>query len=324
MYDLVIIGGGPAGLSAGVYAARANLKTLIIERGLPGGQMQNTQEVENYTGIKMILGPELSESMRDHAEALGVEFKMAEVERVDLEGQPKRVYTNDGEVEAKAVIIATGATPRRLGVPGEDELSGRGVSWCAVCDGAFFRNKRIAVVGGGDSACEEGVFLTRFGEKVTLIHRRDKLRAQPILQKRAFENEKMEFIWDHQVVEVLGENKVTGIRIRHVETGEEQTLGVDGLFIYIGFDPITSFLKGSGILDEAGYVITDEDMKTSIPGVFAAGDVRAKGLRQIITAAADGAIAAMSAYHYIESLGDGADGESGTKAGEQTEQQVVN
>jgi thioredoxin reductase (NADPH) len=324
MYDLVIIGGGPAGLSAGVYAARANLKTLIIERGLPGGQMQNTQEVENYTGIKMILGPELSESMRDHAEALGVEFKMAEVERVDLEGQPKRVYTNDGEVEAKAVIIATGATPRRLGVPGEDELSGRGVSWCAVCDGAFFRNKRIAVVGGGDSACEEGVFLTRFGEKVTLIHRRDKLRAQPILQKRAFENEKMEFIWNHQVVEVLGENKVTGIRIRHVETGEEQTLDVDGLFIYIGFDPITSFLKGSGILDESGYVITDDDMKTSIPGVFAAGDVRAKGLRQIITAAADGAIAAMSAYHYIESLGDRADGDSGTEAGAQTEQQVVN
>ncbi|WP_026962143.1 thioredoxin-disulfide reductase [Alicyclobacillus herbarius] len=307
MYDVIIIGGGPAGLSAGVYAARANLKTLIVERGLPGGQMQNTQEVENYTGIKMILGPELSESMREHADALGVEFKMAEVERVDLEGQPKRVYTSEGELTAKSVIIATGATPRRLGIPGEDKLSGRGVSWCAVCDGAFFRNKQIAVVGGGDSACEEGVFLTRFGEKVTLIHRRDKLRAQPILQKRAFENEKMEFIWNHQVVEVLGENKVTGIRIQHVETGEEQTLNVDGLFIYIGFDPITSFLKDSPILDEGGYVVTDEDMKTSIPGVFAAGDVRAKGLRQIITAASDGAIAAMSAYHYVESLADGND-----------------
>ncbi|MCL6627403.1 thioredoxin-disulfide reductase [Alicyclobacillus shizuokensis] len=305
MYDVVIIGGGPAGLSAGVYAARANLKALIVERGLPGGQMQNTLEVENYTGIKTILGPELSESMRDHAESLGVEFKMAEVERVDLEGQPKRVYTSEGEVSAKAVIVATGATPRRLGIPGEDKLSGRGVSWCAVCDGAFFRNKRIAVVGGGDSACEEGVFLTRFGEKVTLIHRRDKLRAQPILQKRALENEKMEFIWNHQVVEVLGDDKVTGIRIRHVATGEEQTLDVDGLFIYVGFDPITSFLQGSRILDENGYVLTDEDMKTSIPGVFAAGDVRAKGLRQIITAAAEGAIAAMSAYHYVESLADG-------------------
>ncbi|WP_067932734.1 thioredoxin-disulfide reductase [Alicyclobacillus kakegawensis] len=305
MYDVVIIGGGPAGLSAGVYAARANLKTLIVERGLPGGQMQNTLEVENYTGIKMILGPELSESMRDHAESLGVEFKMAAVERVELEAQPKRVYTTEGEVLAKAVIVATGATPRRLGIPGEDKLSGRGVSWCAVCDGAFFRNKRIAVVGGGDSACEEGVFLTRFGEKVTLIHRRDKLRAQPILQKRALENDKMEFIWNHQVVEVLGDNKVTGIRIRHVATGEEQTLDVDALFIYVGFDPITSFLQGSRILDENGYVLTDEDMKTSIPGVFAAGDVRAKGLRQIITAAAEGAIAAMSAYHYVESLADG-------------------
>lgn len=304
MYDLVVIGGGPAGLSAGVYAARANLKTLIIEKGLPGGQMQNTMEVENYTGIKTILGPELSESMRAHADYLGVEIKMTDVASIDMKSQPKVVHTSDGDIEAKAVLIATGAAPRKLGVPGEDKLSGRGVSWCAVCDGAFFKNKKIAVIGGGDSAIEEGTFLTRFGESVTVIHRRDKLRAQPILQQRAFSSEKMDFIWNHTVVEIFGEKKVTGIKIKHVDTGEEQTLDMDGVFIYIGFDPMTSFITDKEILDAEGYVLTDDDMRTSIPGVFAAGDVRPKGLRQIITAASDGAIAAMSAYHFIESLSD--------------------
>ncbi|MCF8563852.1 thioredoxin-disulfide reductase [Alicyclobacillus tolerans] len=304
MYDLVVIGGGPAGLSAGVYAARANLKTLIIEKGLPGGQMQNTMEVENYTGIKTILGPELSESMRAHADYLGVEIKMTDVASIDMKSQPKVVQTSDGDIEAKAVLIATGAAPRKLGVPGEDKLSGRGVSWCAVCDGAFFKNKKIAVIGGGDSAIEEGTFLTRFGESVTVIHRRDKLRAQPILQQRAFSSEKMDFIWNHTVVEIFGEKKVTGIKIKHVDTGEEQTLDMDGVFIYIGFDPMTSFITDKEILDAEGYVLTDDDMRTSIPGVFAAGDVRPKGLRQIITAASDGAIAAMSAYHFIESLSD--------------------
>jgi thioredoxin reductase (NADPH) len=304
MYDLIIIGGGPGGLSAGVYAARANLKTLVIEKGLPGGQMQNTLEVENYTGIKTILGPELSDAMHNQALSLGVEWKMADVESIDLEAQPKIVHTNEGDLLAKAVIIATGATPRRLGIPGEDKLSGRGVSWCAVCDGAFFKNKQIAVIGGGDSALEEGAFLTRFGQVVHVIHRRDKLRAQPILQKRAEDNEKIDFTWNHEVVEILGENKVSGIRIRHVETGEEQVMDVDGVFIYVGFDPNTQFLSGTSIIDDGGYVRTDEDMKTSVPGVFAAGDVRAKGLRQIITAAADGAIAAMNAYHYVESLED--------------------
>jgi len=304
MYDLVIIGGGPAGLSAGVYAARANLKTLILEKGLPGGQMQNTMEVENYTGIHMILGPELSESMRAHADHLGVEFKMADVESIDMHGNPKILHTSEGDIQAKAVLIATGAIPKKLGIPGEDRLSGRGVSWCAVCDGAFFKNKRIAVIGGGDSAIEEGTFLTKFGESVSVIHHRDKLRAQPILQQRAFASEKMDFIWNHKVVEILGENKVSGIRIQHVSTGEEQELEMQGVFIYVGFTPMTSFITNQEILDQNGYVITDEDMRTSIPGVFAAGDVRPKGLRQIITAASDGAIAAMTVYHYIESLAD--------------------
>lgn len=304
MYDLVVIGGGPAGLSAGVYAARANLKTLIVERGLPGGQMQNTMEVENYTGIQMILGPELSESMRAHADHLGVELKMTDVQSIDMKANPKVVHTLDGDIEAKAVIIATGAAPRKLGVPGEDRLSGRGVSWCAVCDGAFFKSKQIAVIGGGDSAIEEGTFLTRFGEAVTVIHRRDKLRAQPILQQRAFSSEKMKFVWNHKVVEILGEKKVQGIRIEHTDTGEEQVMDVDGVFIYVGFTPMTAFITDTEILDAQGYVVTDDDMRTAIPGVFAAGDVRPKGLRQIITAASDGAIAAMTAYHYIESLAD--------------------
>ncbi|QQE81596.1 thioredoxin-disulfide reductase [Alicyclobacillus sp. SO9] len=303
-YDLVIIGGGPAGLSAGVYAARANLRTLILEKGLPGGQMQNTLEVENYTGMQMILGPELSESMLAHADHLGVEFKMADVQRIDMHGNPKTLFTSEGEFKAKAVLIATGATPKKLGIPGEDRLSGRGVSWCAVCDGAFFKNKKIAVVGGGDSAIEEGTFLTKFGESVSVIHRRDKLRAQPILQERAFSSEKMDFIWNHKVVEILGENRVSGIRIQHVETGEEQEIEMHGVFIYVGFTPMTSFISHQEILDQDGYIITDEDMQTSIPGIFAAGDVRPKGLRQIITAASDGAIAAMTAYHYIESLAD--------------------
>lgn len=306
MYDLVIVGGGPAGLSAGVYAARANLKTLIIEKGLPGGQMQNTMEVENYTGIQMILGPELSESMRAHADHLGVEIKMTDVQSIDMKTHPKVLHTLDGDIEAKAIIIATGAAPRKLGIPGEDKLSGRGVSWCAVCDGAFFKNKRIAVIGGGDSAIEEGTFLTRFGESVTVVHRRDKLRAQPILQERAFSSEKMDFVWNHQVVEILGEKKVSGIRIQHVETGEEKVMDVEGVFIYIGFTPMTAFITDKEILNPEGYVLTDDDMRTSIPGVFAAGDVRPKGLRQIITAASDGAIAAMTAYHYIESLADSA------------------
>ncbi|MFC4768354.1 thioredoxin-disulfide reductase [Effusibacillus consociatus] len=312
MYDLIIIGAGPAGLSAAVYAARANLKVLLLEKGLPGGQMQNTTEVENYTGFKMIMGPELSEVMHEHALHLGVEYKNGDVEKVELEGRIKKIYTDKEVLEGKAVLIATGAEPKMLGAKGEVEFRGRGVSYCATCDGAFFNEKRpgmdkgLIVVGGGDSAVEEGAFLTRFN-KVTLIHRRDKLRAQPILQKRAFDNPRMNFIWDSTVEEIIGEGAVTKVRVKNLKTGEISELPANGVFIYVGMKPNTDFLAGSKILNEGGYIPTDENMKTSIPGVFAAGDVRDKGLRQIITAASDGAIAAMTAYHYIESLEDAAE-----------------
>jgi len=311
LYDLVIIGGGPAGLAAGVYAGRAGLKTVIVEKGLYGGQMQNTGEVENYPGIRQTTGPELSEVMGAHPEDFGVEKKFGEVRAVQLEGPVKTIDLGQEQLEARAVIIATGAVPKKLGVTGEEEYSGRGVSYCAICDGAFFNEKRpgmdkgIVVVGGGDSAVEEGVFLTRFN-KVTLVHRRDKLRAQPILQKRAFENERMSFVWNSVVEEILGDGKlVAGVRIRNRETGETSVLPANAVFIYIGNQPNTGFLpKDAPFLTEDGYIRTDEQMRTVLPGVFAAGDVREKTLRQIITAAADGAIAAMEAYHYIESLSD--------------------
>lgn len=310
MYDLIIIGAGPGGLSAAVYAARANLQVLMLEKGLHGGQMQNTAEVENYTGFTTIMGPELSEVMYEHALHLGVEYQMAEVEKVDLEGKVKKVHATAGTFEARAILIATGAEPRLLGSKGETDYRGRGVSYCATCDGAFFNEKRpgmdkgLVVVGGGDSAVEEGTFLTRFN-KVTLVHRRDQLRAQPILQKRAFDNPKMDFVWNHTVEEILGDGqKVSSVRIKDIQTGEEREIPANGVFIYVGMRPNTEFLKGSPILNEGGYIPTDEHMKTPIPGVFAVGDVRDKGLRQIITAAADGAIGAMSAYHYIESSAD--------------------
>lgn len=312
MYDLIIIGAGPAGLSAAIYAARANLKVAVLEKGLPGGQMQNTTEVENYTGFKMIMGPELSQVMHEHALHLGVEYKTVDVEKVEMEERIKKVFTTKGVLEGKAILIATGAEPKLLGAAGEQEYRGRGVSYCATCDGAFFNEKRpgmdrgLIVVGGGDSAVEEGNFLTRFNN-VTVVHRRDKLRAQPVLQKRAFDNPRMKFIWDSSVEEIVGEGAVTAVRIENLKTGETSEVPANGVFIYVGMKPNTGFLEGSKILNEGGYIPTDENMKTSLPGVFAAGDVRDKGLRQIITAASDGAIAAMTAYHYIESLEDTAE-----------------
>lgn len=309
MYDLVILGGGPAGLAAGVYAGRAGLKTVIVEKGLFGGQMQNTGDVENYPGIRQTTGPELSDVMGAHPEDFGVEKKYGEVRAVQLEGPVKTIDLGQEQLQARTVIIATGAQAKKLGVKGEEEYTGRGVSYCAICDGAFFNEKRpgmdkgIVVVGGGDSAVEEGMFLTRFNQ-VTVVHRRDKLRAQPILQKRAFENERMRFVWNSVVEEIVGDDKlVTGVRLRNRETGEESFLPANAVFIYIGNQPNTDFLpKDAPFLTEDGYIRTDERMRTGIPGVFAAGDVREKTLRQIITAAADGAIAAMEAYHYIESL----------------------
>jgi len=302
MYDLAIIGGGPAGLAAGLYAARSNLKTIIIEKGLPGGQLQNTLDIENYPGFKHILGPDLASHMHQQTMELGVEWKTGEVTGVKLEGQPKTLCVGSEEIQAKAVIIASGALPKYLEVPGEAEFRGRGVSYCATCDGAFFRGKQVFVVGGGDSAVEEGMFLTQYADTVTVLVRRDTLKAQQYLQDRAFRNPKVKFVWNTVVEEILGDSKVTGVRVRNIVDGTTAVLEGDGVFIYIGFYPNSAFLQDTGILNELGYVITDAKTATAIAGVFAAGDVRDTPMRQIVTASSDGAVAAMSAFQYLASL----------------------
>ncbi|MBS4195402.1 thioredoxin-disulfide reductase [Lederbergia citri] len=303
IYDVIIIGAGPAGMTTAVYTSRANLSTLMIERGVPGGQMANTEDVENYPGFDHILGPELSTKMFDHAKKFGAEYAYGDIKEV-IDGNPyKIVKTSSKEYKALAVIITTGAEYRKMGVPGESELTGRGVSYCAVCDGAFFKQKDLVVVGGGDSAVEEGVYLTRFANKVTIVHRRDELRAQKILQDRAFANEKVEFIWNHTVKEVNEENgKVSSVKLVSTKNGEEQDFKTDGVFIYIGMDPLTEPFAKLGITNAAGYIDTNENMETKIPGIFAAGDVRDKLLRQIVTATGDGSIAAQSAQIYIENV----------------------
>ncbi|MED4907729.1 thioredoxin-disulfide reductase [Brevibacillus centrosporus] len=304
IYDVIIAGAGPAGMTAAVYTSRANMSTLMLERGIPGGQMANTEEIENYPGFSSILGPDLSTKMFEHAQQFGAEYAYGEIKEIRDEAPYKRVVTGDKEYLAKSVIIATGAEHRLLGAPGEKELSGRGVSYCAVCDGAFFRNKELVVVGGGDSAVEEAVFLTRFATKVTIIHRRDQFRAQKILQKRAFENEKIEVIWDTQVKEIRGEGKVQSVLLENLKTGEQSEFATDGVFIYVGMDPLTESVVPLGITNDAGYVLTDEKMNTKVKGVFAAGDVREKLLRQVVTATGDGSIAAQSAQHYVEELNE--------------------
>lgn len=302
MYDVAIIGGGPAGLSAGIYAARANLKTVIVERGLYGGQMQNTLDIENYPGFENIEGPQLSEHMYNQALKVGVEWKYGDVTSVELEGQPKLLKFGDEVLQAKSVIIASGATPRPLGVPGEAEFTGRGLSYCATCDGALYKGADVAVVGGGDSAIKEALLLTRYASTVTVIHRRDALRATGILQNRAFANSKIRFKWDSVVERVEGDTRVNGVLIRNVKDNSNEVLAVKGVFIYVGVDPVTDFLAGSKVLDDEGYIPTGFDMATSIPGVFAAGDVRATSIRQIISAASEGATAALHAYDFVESL----------------------
>jgi len=302
IYDVIIAGAGPAGMTAAVYTSRANMSTLMLERGIPGGQMANTEEIENYPGFGHILGPDLSTKMFEHAQKFGAEYAYGEIKEI-VDGDPyKIVRAGDKEYLAKSVIVATGAEHRLLGVPGEKELSGRGVSYCAVCDGAFFRNKELVVVGGGDSAVEEAVFLTRFASKVTIIHRRNEFRAQKILQKRAFENEKIEVIWDTVVKEIRGENVVQNLLLENVKTGEQREFAANGIFIYVGMDPLTESVRGLGITNEAGYVLTDDNMRTKVKGIFAAGDVREKMLRQVVTATGDGSIAAQAAQHYVEAL----------------------
>jgi len=304
IYDVVIIGAGPAGMTAAVYTSRANLTTLMLERGAPGGQMVNTEEVENYPGYDSIMGPDLSTKMFEHARKFGAEYAYGDVSEV-VDGNPyKTVVVGGKEYKAKSVVVATGNKPRPLGVQGEAQLSGRGVSYCAICDGAFFKNKELVVVGGGDSAIEEAIYLTKLAAKVTVIHRRDELRATKILQERAFKNEKIEFIWNSTVEEIFGENRVQGVKIKNKQTGEITDFKADGIFIYVGLDPLSGAVVNLGITNEAGYVLTNDNMETKITGIFAAGDVREKKLRQIVTAASDGSIAAMAAQHYVEGLSD--------------------
>lgn len=303
IYDLIIIGAGPAGMTAAVYASRANLSTLMLERGIPGGQMANTEEVENYPGFDSILGPELSSKMFEHAKKFGAEYAYGDVSTVIDGKEYKTIKAGSKEYKTRAIIITTGAEYKKMGIPGESELGGRGVSYCAVCDGAFFRNKNLIVIGGGDSAVEEGIYLTRFAEKVTIVHRRDKLRAQKIIQDRAFANEKIDFMWNSTVEEVNDKDgKVGSVSVKNTIDGTMSEVQADGVFIYIGMNPLTAPFKELGILNEAGYIPTNDKMETSVPGIYAAGDVRDKTLRQIVTATGDGSIAAQAVQEYIEHL----------------------
>ena len=299
MYDTIIIGAGPAGMTAALYAARSNLKVALIEGGLPGGQMNNTSDIENYPGYANISGPELAEKMFEPLENLGVEHLYGFVKNIENHGDVKKVITDDEEFETRTVIVATGSKHRLLGVPGEEELNSRGVSYCAVCDGAFFRDQDLLVVGGGDSAVEEAIFLTQFAKSVTIVHRRDELRAQKVLQDRAFVNEKINFIWDSVVKEIKGENRVESVVIENVKSGQVTEQAFGGVFIYVGLDPVSDFVQELHIQDHAGWIVTDNHMKTNVAGVFAVGDVRQKDLRQVTTAVGDGAIAGQEAYKYI-------------------------
>ena len=301
-FDTVILGGGPAGFSAGLYAARGELSTAIVDVNMLGGQPSNYLELENYPGFVCIGGYELMEKFEEHADKFGInKFPMQEILSVDLISNPKVIKTKEYEFNAKTVIIATGAKPMKLGVKGEKEFVGRGVSYCAVCDGAFYKDKVVAVVGGGNAAVEEAIYLTRFASKVYLIHRRDELRADKIVQCRAFENPKLEFVFDSVVKEIVGEDCVKSLVLENVKSKELTNLFVDGVFPYIGISPNVDNFSGQITQDSKGFILTDDTMKTSIDGVFAVGDVRVTPLRQVITAAADGAISAVYASRYIES-----------------------
>jgi thioredoxin reductase (NADPH) len=301
--EVVIVGSGPAGLAAAIYAGRSQLSPLLVTGNALGGQAATTSEVENYPGFPQgIGGMELTQLMQQQAERFGARVQMDEVVAADLRQHPFPIKTYGETYEARTLIIATGVSPRLLGVPGEDEFKGRGVSYCATCDGFFYRDKTVAVVGGGDAAVEEAIFLTRFAQRVYIIHRRNRLRAQKVVQQRAFENDKIEVVWNSIVTAVLGKETVSGVRLSNVETGEETTLAVDGVFTYIGTVPNTQLFEGQLELDDRGYIVTDQRMHTSVPGVFAAGDVQERVLRQVVTAVGSGAIAAMEAERFIAEM----------------------
>ncbi len=309
LYDVIILGAGPAGLSAALYAGRACLKTLLIEKAMPGGQITLTDEIENYPGqlLEGESGFSLTERMSQQADRFNVERAYDEITAIDLAGEEKVLTGLSGQYRTRTLIIATGAHPKPIGCENEKEFTGRGISFCATCDGAFFRDLQVFVVGGGDSAVEEAIYLTRFARKVTIIHRRDQLRAVRGIQEKAFANEKIDFLWNTVVEKVDGEGALSKITLRNVVTGEVTTHkasaedGMFGVFGFVGYAPNTALFEGKINMDR-GYIITDEDMHTSVPGVYAAGDVRVKSLRQVVTAAADGAIAAMQSAHYIENL----------------------
>lgn len=301
-YDLVIIGAGPAGLTAALYSARSKLKTLFIEKLMTGGQLSTYEELENYPGVQHTTGPDVAMQMEEQAQKFGAEKNFAEVTAIELDGNFRIIKTTEGDFIAKAVIVASGAKPRLLDCPGELELRGRGVSYCATCDGPLFEGSDVLVVGGGNSAVEEAYYLTKFAQSVTIIHRRDRLRATKIAQDRAFANPKLQFMWNSVVEKINGTDTVKTVEIRNIKTGEITALQANGVFIYVGTEANTSFVRGLLNLDENGYIITDENMCTNIPGIYAAGDIRAKLLRQVVTAVADGAIAAYHAEKYMEEI----------------------
>ena len=301
-YDVVIIGGGPAGLTAGIYTARARLKSLLLEKGATGGWIVNAGVVENYPGFPDgVNGLELADAMQQQAAKFGLETLTAEVTGLDLKGEQKIVKTGEGDITARAVIVAGGSDRIKLGVPGEEEFTGRGVAYCAVCDGYFYRDVPVAVVGGGNAAMNEALELTKFASKITLIHRRDELRATKILQERAFAEPKIEFLWNTVIETIEGEDTVKKLQLKNVQTGEKSTLNISGIFVAAGFRPNTDYLKNIIDLAENGTIITNEKMETNVPGILAAGDIRANSIRQVAAAVGDGAVAAIYAERHVTS-----------------------
>ncbi|MDO5725284.1 MAG: thioredoxin-disulfide reductase [Tissierellia bacterium] len=308
LYDTIIIGSGPAGLAAGLYAARGKLKTLILEKEMDGGQIVGTAEVENYPGTKAgSSGLDIINTMVEQVKHFGAEKKQEGVIEVDLKSQPKKVKTEEGEYEAKTVIIATGALPRNTGAVNEDKFIGRGISFCATCDAAFYEDLHVYVIGGGDSAVEEAIYLTKYARKVTIVHRRDELRAAKSIQEKAFNNPKIDFIWDSQVKEFVGDMMVEKMILTNLKTGEDTEIvpneddGIFGVFEFVGYSPNTKIFEGQ-VAMEKGYIVAGEDTKTDVDGVFVAGDVRTKDVRQVVTAVSDGAVAALKAEKYIDEL----------------------